>query len=168
MAKFKTRARAVDMLGRQQIAGIPNSISELFKNAHDAYATRVEVDFYRTERLLVLRDDGLGMTMEDVQERWLVLGTESKLGGGSELAETAASQNLQPRIPLGEKGIGRLAIAAIGPQVLLLTRARRTTGLSPTVASFINWSLFALPGISLDEIDVPCQGISIRHLTKCR
>ena len=157
MAKFKTRARAVDMLGRQQIAGIPNSISELFKNAHDAYATRVEVDFYRTERLLVLRDDGLGMTMEDVQERWLVLGTESKLGGGSELAETAASQNLQPRIPLGEKGIGRLAIAAIGPQVLLLTRARRTTGLSPTVASFINWSLFALPGISLDEIDVPVK-----------
>ena len=128
MAKFKTRARAVDMLGRQQIAGIPNAISELFKNAHDAYATHVEVDFYRTESLLVLRDDGLGMTMEDVQERWLVLGTESKLGGGSELAETAASQNLQPRIPLGEKGIGRLAIAAIGPQVLLLTRARRTNG----------------------------------------
>ena len=145
------------MLGRQQIAGIPNAISELFKNAHDAYATRVEVDFYRTESLLVLRDDGLGMTMEDVQERWLVLGTESKLGGGSELAETAASQNLQPRIPLGEKGIGRLAIAAIGPQVLLLTRARRTNGLSPTVATFINWSLFALPGISLDEIDVPVK-----------
>ena len=157
MAKFKTRARTVDMLGRQQIAGIPNAISELFKNAHDAYATRVEVDFYRTESLLVLRDDGLGMTMEDVQERWLVLGTESKLGGGSELAETAASQNLQPRIPLGEKGIGRLAIAAIGPQVLLLTRARRTNGLSPTVASFINWSLFALPRISLDEIDVPVK-----------
>jgi hypothetical protein len=42
MAKFKTRARAVDMLGRQQIAGVPNAISELFKNAHDAYADHVE------------------------------------------------------------------------------------------------------------------------------
>ena len=35
---FRTRARTVDMLGRQQIAGIPTAISELFKNAHDAYA----------------------------------------------------------------------------------------------------------------------------------
>ena len=32
MATFKTRARALDMLGRQQIAGIPTAINELFKN----------------------------------------------------------------------------------------------------------------------------------------
>ena len=44
---FKARARTLDMLGRQQIAGIPTAISELFKNAHDAYAERVEVDYYR-------------------------------------------------------------------------------------------------------------------------
>ena len=87
----------------------------------------------------------------------MVLGTESKLGGSSELANVASTLNMQPRIPLGEKGIGRLAIAAIGPQVLLVTRAKRSDGLYPTVASFINWSLFALPGISLDEIDVPVK-----------
>ncbi len=46
------------MLGRQQIAGIPTAISELFKNAHDAYADRVEIDYYRTDGLFVLRDDG--------------------------------------------------------------------------------------------------------------
>ena len=46
------------MLGRQQIAGIPTAISELFKNAHDAYADRVEVDYYRREGLFVLRDNG--------------------------------------------------------------------------------------------------------------
>ena len=50
------------MLGRQQIAGIPTAISELFKNAHDAYAENVEVDYYRREGLFVLRDDGRGMT----------------------------------------------------------------------------------------------------------
>ena len=31
MAKFKTRARTVDMLGRQQIAGASTALSELFK-----------------------------------------------------------------------------------------------------------------------------------------
>ena len=45
MAKFRTKARAVDMLGRQQIADASTAISELFKNAHDAYADHVEVDF---------------------------------------------------------------------------------------------------------------------------
>ena len=157
MARFRTSARTVDMLGRQQIAGIPTAISELFKNAHDAYATRVEADYYRPEQLLVLRDDGLGMTPDDIIERWLVLGTDSKVGGGGELDDIASALGLEARIPTGEKGIGRLAIAAIGPQVLLVTRARRSDGLHPTVVSFVNWSLFALPGISLDEIEVPVQ-----------
>ena len=34
------------MLGRQQIAGVPTAIAELFKNAHDAYADRVEADYF--------------------------------------------------------------------------------------------------------------------------
>ena len=157
MAKFRTSARTVDMLGRQQIAGIPTAISELFKNAHDAYATRVEADYYRPEQLLVLRDDGFGMTFTDVMERWLVIGTDSKLGGSSEMDEVATALGMHTRVPTGEKGIGRLAIAAIGPQVLLVTRARRPDGLHPTVASFVNWSLFALPGIALDEIEVPVR-----------
>ena len=155
MPRFRTSARTVDMLGRQQIAGIPTAISELFKNAHDAYATRVEADYYRPDNLLVLRDDGIGMTYEDVMERWLLIGTDSKLDGGAEMAEIASALGMAPRVPTGEKGIGRLAIAAIGPQVLLVTRARRPDGLYPTVASFVNWSLFALPGISLNEIEIP-------------
>ena len=51
MVTFKARARALDMLGRQQIAGIPTAISELFKNAHDAYADNVVVDYFREESL---------------------------------------------------------------------------------------------------------------------
>ena len=157
MATFRASARTVDMLGRQQIAGIPTAISELFKNAHDAYATQVEVDFYRPEQLLILRDNGLGMTMDDIRERWLVLGTESKLTGHNNLTDTASALDLSARIPMGEKGIGRLSIAAIGSQVLLLTRAQRRDGLHPTVALFVNWLLFELPGIALDEIDVPIR-----------
>ena len=53
MARFQVRARTVDMLGRQQIAGIPTAISELFKNAHDAYARCVEVDYFRDTRLFI-------------------------------------------------------------------------------------------------------------------
>ena len=66
------------MLGRQQIAGVPTAISELFKNAHDAYAERVEVDYYRKIGLFVLRDDGDGMTRDQFTERWLTIATENQ------------------------------------------------------------------------------------------
>ena len=155
MATFKTRARTVDMLGRQQIAGIPTAISELFKNAHDAYADKVEIDYYRSDGLFVLRDDGIGMTEAEFAERWLTIGTDSRL----DLQESSHFYDAgKPRRPiLGEKGIGRLAVAAIGPQVLVLTRARRNDTLSDLTAAFINWSLFACPGIDLDDIRIPIR-----------
>ena len=152
MATFKTRARALDMLGRQQIAGIPTAISELFKNAHDAYADRAEVDFYRSDGLFVLRDDGVGMTEEEFLDRWLTLGTESKLKGKNATPPPQMAGK-DERTLLGEKGVGRLAIAIIGPQVLVLSRAIRETGLCETVAAFIHWGLFECPGADLDKIE---------------
>jgi len=157
MAKFKTRARAVDMLGRQQIAGIPTAISELFKNAHDAYADRVEVDFYRSDGLFVLRDDGIGMTKEDFERRWLTLGTESKVGAAAGLKLPFVPQDKTLRPTLGEKGIGRLAIAAIGTQLLILTRAKREDDLYDLVMAYIHWGIFEQPGIDLDDIEIPIK-----------
>lgn len=144
------------MLGRQQIAGIGTAISELFKNAHDAYASRVEVDFLRWNDTFVLRDDGVGMSPEDFETRWLTLGTESKLGTGA-LLPPGPPPGKSRRPLLGEKGIGRLAIASIGPQVLVMTRAFSEEGTAPVVVAFVNWALFEAPGIRLDEIPVPMQ-----------
>jgi signal transduction histidine kinase len=155
MANFRARARTVDMLGRQQIAGIPTAISELFKNAHDAYADYAEVDYFRADDLFVLRDDGIGMTEEEFTSRWLAIGTESKLGVGVGLEPPPKPKGTAERPMLGEKGIGRLAIAAIGPQVLILTRAVREDKEFDTVMSFINWGIFETAGVNLDEIDIP-------------
>lgn len=156
MAKFKARARALDLLGRQQIAGIPTAINELFKNSHDAYADNVDVDYLRSDNLFVLRDDGLGMTKNEFESRWLTLGTESKL---------IHSKNLPPPIDfskpirpvMGEKGIGRLAIASIGSQVLILSKAIRNSGSHKIVAAFINWGIFELPGLDLDDVYIPIK-----------
>ena len=43
------------------------------------------------------------------------------------------------RTIVGEKGIGRLAIALLGVQVLVLTRAIREDGLHDLVVSFVHW-----------------------------
>ncbi len=147
------------MLGRQQIAGIPTAIHELFKNAHDAYAEHVDVDLFRKDQLLIIRDDGYGMTRADFEGRWLTLGTESKIGTDKPDKERYFEDRpeMARRPIMGEKGIGRLAIAAIGSQVLVMTRATRRTGLSPLVASFIHWGLFEVPGVDLDQIHIPVE-----------
>lgn len=156
MAKFRVRARTVDLLGRQQIANISTAISELFKNAHDAYARNVQVDYFRDDGLFVLRDDGLGMTREDFEHRWLTLGTDSKVGAASGLSRPPVDQGQELRPILGEKGIGRLAIAVIGRQVLVLTRARRGDVPQDTItAAYIHWGLFELPGVDLDDVIIP-------------
>jgi nitrogen-specific signal transduction histidine kinase len=161
MAKFAVRARAVDMLGRQQIAGIPTAIHELFKNAHDAYATRVEVDFIRELNRLVIRDDGLGMSEEDFRDRWLALGTESKFGANAEaLAKWTGPQNLPIRPLMGEKGIGRLAIATIAPITFVLSRAIRRDGLRELTGCLVCWPLFELPGLDINEIEIPLRTFS--------
>jgi len=157
MAKFKPRARSLDLLGRQQIAGVPTALNELFKNAYDAYADNVEVDFFRKSNQLLLRDDGIGMTLGDFENRWLTIGTESKLDTKSGISKPTKDPSKPIRPVMGEKGIGRLAIAAIGPQVLVLTRSRRGDMLGDYVLAFINWSMFELPGVDLDEIEIPVK-----------
>lgn len=156
MAQFKTRARALDLLGRQQIAGIPTAINELIKNAHDAYADKFDIDFLRKEDLLILRDDGLGMTKEEFETRWLTIGTESKFANRKTLLPPKdPTKPLRP--VMGEKGIGRLAIASIGKQVLIISKAKQREKESKIVAAFINWELFELPGINLEDIIIPIK-----------
>ena len=156
---FKARARTLDMLGRQQIAGIPSAISELFKNAHDAYAERVEVDYYRRDGLFVLRDDGWGMTMDEFVDRWLTIATETsvkRMRAECKLPKSARSA----RPVLGQKGIGRLVIATIAPQVLVLTRALRDGVLSDLTAAFLNWRVFECPGLDLQDIRIPLRNFT--------
>jgi signal transduction histidine kinase len=154
------------MLGRQQIAGIPTALSELFKNAFDAYATEVRVDHLRELDLVLLRDDGVGMTAEDFQQRWLTVGTSSKTRGSKSRPPVPVGAEL--RATYGEKGIGRLAIASLGPQVLVLTRARpdvvrdgrmpRPSDKTPDlVVALMPWVLFEYPGVSLEDIDIPVR-----------
>nr|VFK29763.1 MAG: Histidine kinase-, DNA gyrase B-, and HSP90-like ATPase [Candidatus Kentron sp. MB]VFK33869.1 MAG: Histidine kinase-, DNA gyrase B-, and HSP90-like ATPase [Candidatus Kentron sp. MB]VFK76473.1 MAG: Histidine kinase-, DNA gyrase B-, and HSP90-like ATPase [Candidatus Kentron sp. MB] len=157
MARFKTSARTVDMLGRQQIAGIPTAINELFKNAHDAYADRAEVDYYRSDKLFALRDDGIGMTEPEFLSRWLTLGTASKLGAGGGLALPYLPPGKPERPLSGEKGIGRLSIAVLGPQVLVLTRAEREDDLHDLVVAYLHWGVFELPGLHLEDIVIPMR-----------
>ncbi|MGW0572434.1 ATP-binding protein [Streptomyces tauricus] len=175
MANFRTSARTVDMLGRQQIAGIPTAINELFKNAYDAYAKTVVVDWLKDRNALILRDDGVGMSERDFLDRWLTIGTDSKTTGGR-LSPPPIPHGFTKRPVMGEKGIGRLAIAALGPLTLVLTRQRPQIEVdenpAPVIAALLPWTMFSAPGVTLDDIDIPLLSVDgpvdrsvIEHLT---
>lgn len=154
MAVFQASARAVDMLGRQQIAGVPTAINELFKNAYDAFATSVDADYFPNERAMLIQDNGEGMTRQDFEGKWLVLGTDSKFRKNTD-------NDNEARPVLGEKGVGRLSMAAIGRVAIVLTRARDARGrLASVVAAIVHWGEFELPGVRLEQIQIPVREFS--------
>jgi hypothetical protein len=71
------------------------------------------------------------------------------------LAPPPVDPNKALRSITGSKGIGRLAMAVIGPQIFVLTRAKRDGQLSDLVAAFIHWGMFELLGVNLDQIQIP-------------
>lgn len=147
---FKTRARTIDHLGREQIADCPTAISELWKNAYDAYAREVSLDIYDGEvPIAALSDDGHGMNRNEFEEKWLVVGTESKADGSEVPEEDRKGLQIRPR--QGQKGIGRLSSAALGPLLLIISK-RRTDRF---VAALVDWRLFENPFLYLQDIELP-------------
>lgn len=152
---FRAKARTVDHLGREQIADGPTAVSELWKNAYDAYARNAELHIFPGKiPVAALVDDGHGMSEAEFIEKWLMLGTDSK-AGDDEVPE-ADRNGLPPRPRQGQKGIGRLSVAYLGPTVLVLTK--RMSG--PVVAALIDWRLFQNPYLTLDDVRIPIEALT--------
>ena len=153
-APFRTRARAVDHLGRGQIADAPTAVSELWKNAYDAYARNVYLYLLEGDGsppAAAVFDDGHGMTAEDFLNRWLVIGTEAKVAD----RDTPAPERfgLPVRERQGEKGIGRLSAAFLAPVALLISKK---VG-SPFAAALVDWRLFENPLLDLQDVFVAVE-----------
>lgn len=147
---FQARARTIDHLGREQIADCPTAISELWKNSYDAYARSVHLHVFNgAVSTAALVDDGHGMSKQDLLSKWLVLGTESKATGQDVSDEDRDGLPLRRR--QGQKGIGRLSAAALGPLMLLVSKRKH----APFVASLIDWRLFENPFLFLGDIKIP-------------
>lgn len=154
--QFRTKARAVDLLGKGQIADLPTAISELWKNGYDAYADNLRADLYKegynglSKSYFILSDDGKGMSGIDILDKWLVLGTDSKSRAELDI-ESEDTLWKRPRIKAGEKGIGRLSVAYLGNPMLMLTKKIGY----PLEAVYFDWRLLENYNIFLDDITIP-------------
>ncbi len=93
-------------LGLQMYSGFVPAISELISNAWDADAANVWVTAPLGEQITAdsevhVQDDGIGMTFDDVNDAYLVLGRDRRRGNG---AYTPSGRRV-----MGRKGIGKLA-----------------------------------------------------------
>ena len=156
MAQFRTKARAVELLGKGQIADLPTAISELWKNGYDAYADALSCDLYMNgykdihSPVFALSDTGTGMSRNDILEKWIVLGTDSKARGMSFLKQEERF-GLDQRIPMGEKGIGRLSVSYLGSPMMMLTKKK---GL-PCQVLFFDWRILENYNLFVDDINIP-------------
>jgi len=159
--QFRTKARAVDLLGKGQIADLPTAITELWKNGYDAYADKLTAEIFKKEftglekDIFLLTDDGKGMSQKDIFEKWLVLGTDSKSRAELEVIPDIETLWKQPRIKAGEKGIGRLSVAYLGQPMLMLTKKIG----SPVQMIFFDWRLLENFNLYLDDINIPVTSL---------
>ncbi len=154
---FQTKARTVDHLGREQIADCPTAISELWKNSFDAYARRVSLDIFSSANpVAVISDDGHGMNRLEFESRWLVVGTESKATGQATAINDRSGLRLRPR--QGQKGIGRLSCANLGPVLFFISKRKEGS----YVLALVDWRLFENPYLNLSDLYIPVSEVEHR------
>ena len=92
------------------------------------------------------------MNYDDIVSKWIVLGTDSKSRG---LHSYTPDQTfgLPQRIPMGEKGIGRLSVAYLGSPMLMLTKKEGEI----CQAVFIDWRILENYNLFIDEVNIPCH-----------
>lgn len=115
---FRVQSHVLKLLGDQLIGHDRLAVFELVKNSYDADARTVTVtlDLLAPVPKITVRDDGIGMSADTIENAWLQVGTDSK-----RIAEVRKRSPLG-RFPLGEKGVGRLAVQKLGDTIKLVTR----------------------------------------------
>lgn len=113
---FATTPRVIAHLGEDLIKNENIALVELVKNSYDAQATFCEVEFFFIGDELskiTITDDGVGMDLDTIENAWLVIGTDNKK---KQLEHPSSG-----RLPLGEKGIGRLGVHKLGRKIHIQT-----------------------------------------------
>lgn len=104
-----------ELLGVQNFSTDESAVLELVKNAYDANAKTLTIDFSNSR--LVLTDDGSGMNYSDIEKYWMHVGKSSK-------QYVIEDENNKRRVLAGSKGIGRFALSRLGQIATIITHKK--------------------------------------------
>lgn len=144
---FSASTSVKNLFGRGLVTDQVAAVFELVKNSYDADATEVEIifsDLNTDNPSLIISDNGTGMDLNDIEHRWMVIGTDSK-----------KNVLLSPifRRPLnGDKGIGRFSVDRLGSYLHMESQKRDS---SQKYFVEFDWSLFDGDEKNISEISIP-------------
>lgn len=122
-------------LGEELVPNLDQAIIELIRNSYDADASKCEVEIKMgsaSGTQIIVSDDGIGMTADQIINNWLVLGGSSK----ENFKLTSGG-----RRTVGDKGLGRLAALRAGSKVTMITR-QASSQKHEALMITIDWSKF--------------------------
>jgi len=108
----------IEHLGVKMYSNIPNAIAELIANGYDAEAENVSVKLIDMDgnKSISIIDDGVGMSFDDINIKFLRIGRKRRLEDGN-----ALSPNGKRKVT-GKKGLGKLAFFGIGDTIEIITK----------------------------------------------
>lgn len=111
---FHIANRAATHQGRKLYSTTPPALAELIANSYDAYATITHVEMEKGKDMIIVADNGIGLTLEELNKKYALIGK-------AKVRETAPN-GLKMREPMGQKGIGKLASFSLGDQYEVYTK----------------------------------------------
>ena len=112
--EMKINLSALEHLGMNLYSTVPAVLSEVVANAWDADARQVRVRLSHEARQISIQDDGIGMTRNEVIDRFLTVGFRRRTVIGK-------TTQIHKRHPMGRKGIGKLSSFSIANVVTVYT-----------------------------------------------
>lgn len=158
---FKTNVQIKSIIGKDLINDDNIAILELVKNSFDADAKRVDISFCnlknnddkegnnehpfseKTSRIII-RDDGVGMDLSDIDDKWLNIAYSEKKSNSRQYNRRMA----------GAKGVGRFSCDRLGQFLNLYTRKKG----KECFLLKIDWSKF-----EIDDQKKEIQSVDIEY-----
>lgn len=138
--QFKISSALKDLVGKDLIRNDNIAVFELVKNSYDAFATKVEITFERDR--IVIADNGKGMTLDDLRNKWLFLAYSAKKDGTEDSEEEEKQQSYRDNINrhyAGAKGVGRFSCDRLGSNLVLTTKSLKDEKIQKLI---IDWKEF--------------------------
>ncbi len=114
---FTVDAGLIQRLGYELVGRAETAVSELIKNAYDADATTVDVEFINTispNGTLIITDNGTGMSQEQLLNGFMRISSTDKIHNPISVK--------YHRAKAGRKGIGRFATQRLGEKLTIITQ----------------------------------------------
>lgn len=160
--QFKISSALKDLVGKDLITSDNVAIFELVKNSYDAYSNHVVITF--TENKITIADNGKGMSLSDLKNKWLFLGFSAKKDGTEDEVndKQKSYRDKIRRFYAGAKGIGRFSCDRLG-RLLTITTKTRDSLLAEQI--LVDWANFEVDQkIEFDNVDVEHRTLNVDNV----